>query len=83
MDRVVKVPVRHEWKALYFAALREAIFLYDYGDKKQVENVLVRKGKTWHEQVSFNYNLQVESIITGECESVSRSARKNQIKIEL
>ena len=54
MDRV-KVPVHHEWKAAYFAALRESIFIYDYRDKKLVENVLARKGKTWQEQVSFNF----------------------------
>ena len=54
MDHV-KVPVHHKWKAAYFAALREAIFIYDYGDKNLVENVLARKGKTCQEQVSFNF----------------------------
>jgi hypothetical protein len=33
MDRI-KVLVHHEWKAAYFAALPEAIFIYDCGDKK-------------------------------------------------
>jgi hypothetical protein len=36
---------------------READFIYNCGDKKQVENVLLRKGKTWHEQVCFNFFL--------------------------
>jgi hypothetical protein len=46
MDRV-KVPVHHKWKAVYFMALQEAIYIYDYIDKKQVENFLVRKGNAW------------------------------------
>jgi hypothetical protein len=55
MDRF-KVPVHHKWKAAYYTALQEGIFsIIDYGYKKQVENILVRKGKTWHEQASFNF----------------------------
>jgi hypothetical protein len=43
MDHV-KVSVHHKWKTAYFMALQEAVYIYDYGDKKQMENVLVRKG---------------------------------------
>jgi hypothetical protein len=36
MDRV-KVLVHHKWKAAYFAALQEAIFIYDHSEKKASE----------------------------------------------
>jgi hypothetical protein len=54
MDRV-KVPVHHDWKAAYFAALREAIFVYDTEDKEKVQKVLRSKGKAWEQEISFNF----------------------------
>jgi hypothetical protein len=53
MDRV-KVPVHHDWKAAYFSALRDAIFIFDVDDKKKVQSVLLSKGKTWEQEVSFH-----------------------------
>jgi hypothetical protein len=54
MDRV-KVPVHHDWKAAYFTAFREAVFMYDKDDKEKVQKVLQSKGKTWDQEVSFNF----------------------------
>jgi hypothetical protein len=53
MDRV-KVPVHHDWKAAYFSAFRDALFIYDTDDKQKVEVVLESMGKTWEREAAFN-----------------------------
>jgi hypothetical protein len=54
MDRV-KVPVHHNWKAAYFLAFRDAIFIYDADDKQKVEAMLESIGKTWDREAAFNF----------------------------
>ena len=54
MDRV-KVPVHHDWKAAYFSAFRDAIFIYDTDDKAKVQAVLESLGKTWERETAFNF----------------------------
>ena len=53
MDRV-KVPVHHDWKAAYFSAFRDALFIYDTDDKEKVQVVLETVGKTWERELAFN-----------------------------
>jgi hypothetical protein len=54
MDRV-KVPMHHNYKAAYFSALRDAIFLYDSRDKKAVVEVLSQKEKKKDDEIAFNF----------------------------
>ena len=53
MDRV-KVPMHHEFKAVYFQALRSALFIMDEGDTERVNKFMEKKGRSWNIAMNFN-----------------------------
>ena len=54
MDRV-KVPMHHDFKAAYFAALRSAFFIMDAGDVERVKKVIEESGRSWSKTMVFNF----------------------------
>ena len=55
MDRV-KVPMHHEFKAVYFQALRVALFIMDKGDTERVNKFMEKKGRSWNIAMIFNFS---------------------------
>ena len=45
MDRV-KVPMYHDFKAVYFQAIRAELFILDSGDAERVKKVMEQKGRS-------------------------------------
>lgn len=55
MDRA-KLPMHHEYKALFFRALRAAMFIFNKDDVDQVKAVMATKdGVTWEKTMAFNF----------------------------
>ena len=55
MDRA-KVPTHHEYKALYFRALRAAMFIMNESDVEDVKKVLSNKrDESWEKKMAFNF----------------------------
>ena len=55
MDRA-KLPMHHEYKALYFQALRAAIFIMVKTDVDDVKEVLYCKhGTSWDQKMAFDF----------------------------
>lgn len=55
MDRA-KLPMHHEYKALFFRALRSAMFILNKDDVDQVKAVMEKKdGVTWEKTMAFNW----------------------------
>lgn len=55
MDRA-KVPMHHEFKALYFRALRAAVFIMNSDDVAEVKAILESKPDTsWDKTMAFNF----------------------------
>lgn len=55
MDRI-KVPIRHAAKPSYFMALRDAIFLLNPEDVRNVKKAYTISDKEWCRMMSFNFN---------------------------
>jgi hypothetical protein len=55
MDRV-KVPMRHDFKAAYFRALRAAMFIMDSGDLARVNRVLEKKGRKLSHVLAWQFS---------------------------
>ncbi len=55
MDRV-KVPMRHDFKAAYFRALRAALFIHDSGDLERVKRVLQKKNQKLSHVLAWKYS---------------------------
>lgn len=56
MDRA-KLPMHHEYKALFFRALRAAMFILNKEDVAKVKKVLENKpGMTWEKALTFNFD---------------------------
>lgn len=55
MDRA-KLPMHHEYKALFFRALRASIFIMVQEDVDDVKKVIESKpGQTWEKMMAFNF----------------------------
>lgn len=55
MDRA-KLPMHHEYKALYFRSLRAAMFIMNSDDVEEVKAVLASKSDTsWEKKMAFDY----------------------------
>lgn len=55
MDRA-KLPMHHEYKALYFRSLRAAMFIMNKDDVDDVKAVLESKpGESWEKTMAFNF----------------------------
>lgn len=55
MDRA-KLPMHHDYKALFFRALRAAMFIMNKRDVDQVKTVLQKKGISWNKTLAFNFD---------------------------
>ena len=55
MDHV-KVPMRHDFKAAYFRALRAALFIHDSGDLERVKRVLQKKNQKLSHVLAWKYS---------------------------
>lgn len=55
MDRA-KVPMHHDFKALYFRALRAAMFIMEESDVEDVKAVLESKGDSWEKRLAFDFD---------------------------
>lgn len=56
MDRA-KLPTHHEYKALFFRALRAAMFILNKDDVAKVKKVLENKpGMSWEKALTFNFD---------------------------
>ena len=54
MDRA-KVPTHHEFKGLFFRALRAAVYIMHKGDVDDVKTVLESKGVSWEKKMAFDF----------------------------
>lgn len=56
MDRA-KCPMHHEYKCLYFRALRAAIFIMNQQDVEEVKEILKNKeGTSWDDKMAFDFS---------------------------
>ena len=56
MDRA-KLPMHHEYKALFFRAMRAAVFIMMKSDVEDVKEVLSSKnGQTWEHKMAFDFS---------------------------
>lgn len=56
MDRA-KVPMHHDYKCLYFRALRAAIFIMNQEDVENVKEILNGKdGTSWEQKMAFDFS---------------------------
>mmetsp|Transcript_54574 Transcript_54574/g.63795 ORF Transcript_54574/g.63795 Transcript_54574/m.63795 type:complete len:238 (+) Transcript_54574:218-931(+) len=62
MDRA-KLPMHHEYKALYFRSLRAAIFIMNKTDVEDVKQVLKSKpGTSWEKKFAFDFGYLLKRI---------------------
>lgn len=54
MDRA-KLPMHHEYKALFFRSLRAAMFVMCKADVDDVKEVLQSKGESWDSKMAFDF----------------------------
>lgn len=55
MDRA-KIPMHHEYKALFFRCLRSAMFIMNKDDVDEVKKVLEQKeGTSWNKKMAFDF----------------------------
>ena len=47
--------MHHDFKAVYFQALREEFFIMDTGDAEKVKKVMEQKGCSWTISMTFNF----------------------------
>lgn len=56
MDRA-KLPMHHEYKALFFRSLRAAMFIMNRDDVDDVKEILSSKGgDTWEKKMAFDFD---------------------------
>lgn len=55
MDRS-KLPMHHEYKALFFRCLRAAMFIIQKEDVEEVKAVLEEKGLSWEHKMAFDFD---------------------------
>lgn len=48
--------MHHDYKALYFRALRAAMFIMNKHDVEQVKRVMEKKGVSWNKTMAFNFD---------------------------
>ena len=54
MDRA-KLPMHHEFKALFFRSLRASVFIMNHEDVDDVKTVLQSKGISWEIKMAFDF----------------------------
>lgn len=55
MDRA-KLPMHHEYKALFFRSLRAAMFIMNKSDVEEVKKVLeAKQGQSWEKKMAFDF----------------------------